>query len=53
MNKEEKKILKFLIEKELAALKSDEKKVGFASPGFIESMDKYEHVLNDLLKKLE
>lgn len=55
MDKNEKEILKHLVKRELEILKDDEKKVsfGFASPAFIKTLDEYEHVLKNLLKKLE
>ena len=53
MDKEEKEVLKFILKRELSSLKEDEKSVRSTSPVFLKSLDKYEHILKNLLKKVE
>ncbi len=53
MKKEEKEVLKYLIEKELAEMRKTEKDIEFPSPGFIKSREMYEEILESLLKSIK
>lgn len=53
VTKEEKKILNFLVKKELKSVKEEEKEITLASLKFIKSIDMYGEKLKELLKKLK
>jgi len=53
MKKQEKDILKYLVEKELKEMKETEEEIEFPSPDFIESRGIYEKVLAEILKSLK
>lgn len=53
LTKEEKAVLKNLVEREIKDFKDEEKVIRDAMPSFIASEEKYESMLKELLGKLK
>lgn len=53
MDKQEKEILKHLVEKEIDLIKEEGEDVIFPSLKFLESIDMYKKKLNEILKDLK
>jgi len=53
MDKNDKMVLKLLVEKELKQVKREEKEIIFPELAFLKSVDEYERILKNLLKELE
>lgn len=53
MDKKDREILKYLVEKELKSMNKIEKGIEFPQLEFLKSVETYEKYLKDLLKKIK
>jgi hypothetical protein len=53
MDKKDKEVLKYLVEKELKSMNKIEKRIEFPQLEFLKSIETYEEYLKTLLKKIK